>query len=97
MDYGTRYRLVNHVAYPAKKSPILLRCQHYYLNHVQKLDPELVKQLDAEEDQNVKSLKNRRLPAHFCPFPPFRVCGPLDYNSFWETWTSPTLVLKRGR
>ena len=53
MDYGTRYRLVNHVAYPAKKSPMLLRCQHYYLNHVGKLYPELVKQLDAEEAQNI--------------------------------------------
>ena len=67
MDFGTRYKLMNHVAHPSKKYPILFKCQHYYLNHVEKLDPEEVKQLDAEEALNTKSLKNKASLLVFVP------------------------------
>ena len=54
-----------------------------------KLPDDIIEDLDIRATEDVRKLRNQGLPPSYCEFPPRNFYGPLEWNSFWLTWSPP--------
>lgn len=76
-EFHTRTKLINHISYRCPP------CAHYYLHHVDELDPSITDPLDLQESIDNTTLRSLGKAILFHPGHSFKLFGPRPFNLFY--------------